>query len=228
MERAAPEWPLPLASAPDRECVCRIHSQSGPPLTGRGRSLSPRRPRETRHRGGKGTSAAGAMAELRLSVPLPLLLFLLLPVLPSAQGSAYLSGYRTRSRLQRDRQIRNVRPNIILVLTDDQDMELGKTLLLFLRPSSIWRRPSPTRMIIPSTARKVGPGAAYWRRDKRLSQSHAPPLPLRRWHDIRAAYACHCPGAKRRSPSPDPLHFLSRCCARSGRIIASVTSFVLR
>ncbi|XP_019734982.1 extracellular sulfatase Sulf-2a isoform X2 [Hippocampus comes] len=65
------------------------------------------------------------MAELRLSVPLPLLLFLLVLLLPLAQGSAYLSGYRSRSRLQRDRQIRNIRPNIILVLTDDQDMELG-------------------------------------------------------------------------------------------------------
>uniref|UniRef100_A0A8C6MDW8 Sulfatase 2a n=1 Tax=Nothobranchius furzeri TaxID=105023 RepID=A0A8C6MDW8_NOTFU len=41
------------------------------------------------------------------------------------QGSGYLSGYRLRSRLQRDRHVRNVRPNIILILTDDQDLELG-------------------------------------------------------------------------------------------------------
>uniref|UniRef100_A0A668AA82 Sulfatase 2a n=1 Tax=Myripristis murdjan TaxID=586833 RepID=A0A668AA82_9TELE len=43
----------------------------------------------------------------------------------AAQGSSYLSGYRLRSRLQRDRHIRNIRPNIILILTDDQDIELG-------------------------------------------------------------------------------------------------------
>ncbi|XP_054640012.1 extracellular sulfatase Sulf-2a isoform X3 [Dunckerocampus dactyliophorus] len=63
-----------------------------------------------------------------MAEPLPLLLLLLLllgGVLPAARGSSYLSGYRTRSRLQRDRQMRNVRPNIILILTDDQDIELG-------------------------------------------------------------------------------------------------------
>uniref|UniRef100_A0A668AQG4 Sulfatase 2a n=1 Tax=Myripristis murdjan TaxID=586833 RepID=A0A668AQG4_9TELE len=68
------------------------------------------------------------MAGRGLPAPLPLLL-LLLPLLVevchAAQGSSYLSGYRLRSRLQRDRHIRNIRPNIILILTDDQDIELG-------------------------------------------------------------------------------------------------------
>uniref|UniRef100_A0A8C6UE40 Sulfatase 2a n=1 Tax=Neogobius melanostomus TaxID=47308 RepID=A0A8C6UE40_9GOBI len=58
----------------------------------------------------------------------PLLLALslvLLGILPAAESSGYLSGYRLRSRLQRDRHFRNIRPNIILILTDDQDIELG-------------------------------------------------------------------------------------------------------
>lgn len=70
------------------------------------------------------------MAGRALSAPLRLLLFLILvEILPVAQGSGYLSGYRLRSRLQRDRHVRNIRPNIILILTDDQDIELGKTFL---------------------------------------------------------------------------------------------------
>lgn len=72
------------------------------------------------------------MAWRGLLAPLPLfLLLLLLEVLPEASGSGYLSGYRLRSRLQRDRHIRNVRPNIILILTDDQDIELGKRGFLY-------------------------------------------------------------------------------------------------
>uniref|UniRef100_A0A665VL35 Sulfatase 2a n=1 Tax=Echeneis naucrates TaxID=173247 RepID=A0A665VL35_ECHNA len=65
------------------------------------------------------------MAERLLSAPRPLLLLLLVGAFHVVQGSGYLSGYRLRSRLQRDRHIRNVRPNIILILTDDQDIELG-------------------------------------------------------------------------------------------------------
>lgn len=69
------------------------------------------------------------MAGWGLFAPVPLLLWLVLVgVFPLAQGSGYLSGYRARSRLQRDRHVRNIRPNIILFLTDDQDIELGKNL----------------------------------------------------------------------------------------------------
>uniref|UniRef100_A0A8K9V177 Sulfatase 2a n=1 Tax=Oncorhynchus mykiss TaxID=8022 RepID=A0A8K9V177_ONCMY len=54
------------------------------------------------------------------------LLLLLLWVVSLAQGSSLFSGQRHRTRLQRDRQARNnVRPNIIIILTDDQDIELG-------------------------------------------------------------------------------------------------------
>ncbi|KAJ8404646.1 hypothetical protein AAFF_G00335090 [Aldrovandia affinis] len=50
-------------------------------------------------------------------------LLLLLGVLSLTHGSIFLSGQRLKARFQRDH--RNVRPNIILILTDDQDLELG-------------------------------------------------------------------------------------------------------
>ncbi|XP_056305019.1 extracellular sulfatase Sulf-2b isoform X3 [Danio aesculapii] len=48
---------------------------------------------------------------------------LLLAVLAVAHASIFLSNQRLKPRFQRDR--RNIRPNIILILTDDQDIELG-------------------------------------------------------------------------------------------------------
>uniref|UniRef100_A0A671KX57 Extracellular sulfatase Sulf-2-like n=1 Tax=Sinocyclocheilus anshuiensis TaxID=1608454 RepID=A0A671KX57_9TELE len=50
-------------------------------------------------------------------------LFVLLAVLAVAHASVFQSNQRLKPRLQRDR--RNIRPNIILILTDDQDIELG-------------------------------------------------------------------------------------------------------
>ncbi|XP_051516522.1 extracellular sulfatase Sulf-2-like isoform X3 [Myxocyprinus asiaticus] len=50
-------------------------------------------------------------------------LLVLLGVVAVAHASIFLSSQRLKPRFQRDR--RNIRPNIILILTDDQDIELG-------------------------------------------------------------------------------------------------------
>uniref|UniRef100_A0AAR2IJH6 Extracellular sulfatase n=1 Tax=Pygocentrus nattereri TaxID=42514 RepID=A0AAR2IJH6_PYGNA len=50
-------------------------------------------------------------------------LVVLLAVVVVAHASIFLSNHRMKPRFNRDR--RNIRPNIILILTDDQDIELG-------------------------------------------------------------------------------------------------------
>uniref|UniRef100_A0A672QAM3 Extracellular sulfatase Sulf-2-like n=1 Tax=Sinocyclocheilus grahami TaxID=75366 RepID=A0A672QAM3_SINGR len=50
-------------------------------------------------------------------------LLVLLAVLAVAHASVFQSNQKLKPRFQRDR--RNIRPNIILILTDDQDIELG-------------------------------------------------------------------------------------------------------
>ncbi|XP_077109399.1 extracellular sulfatase Sulf-2 isoform X4 [Ranitomeya variabilis] len=63
--------------------------------------------------------------------PVLLLGLLIVSVLSVIEGSGslpFLSKQRLKGRFQRDR--RNIRPNIILVLTDDQDVELGSMSMM--------------------------------------------------------------------------------------------------
>lgn len=182
------------------------------------------------------------MAGWGLFAPLPLVLLLVsMGILPAAQGSGYLSGYRPRSRLQRDRHVRNIRPNIILFLTDDQDIELGKkncapshrscvfVHLFVLLLALCW---SPRRLdvlsmciqqyqqgevslTLPLGTTTTGP----------LKVMFSPCQLLHCWHEMRAAYGFHCPCAKL-WPSPFPLKSFSGVLDWSGCIMAPVTSFV--
>lgn len=58
--------------------------------------------------------------------PVPLACFVLALVLLDPLGCAAFTtrGQSLRGRVQRDR--RNIRPNIVLIMTDDQDVELGE------------------------------------------------------------------------------------------------------
>lgn len=65
-------------------------------------------------------------------------LVMLLAIVAVAHASVFLSGQRLKPRFQRDR--RNIRPNIILILTDDQDIELGEPLTFVQRSSVLLTR----------------------------------------------------------------------------------------
>lgn len=186
------------------------------------------------------------MAGQGLFAPLPLLLLLVLVgILPVAQGSGYLSGYRVRSRLQRDRHVRNVRPNIILILTDDQDIELGKLFsygkalhlfvftvclciclfLLALCPCPMGmeilsmciqqHQQGKVSLMLPLGTITTGP----------LKVMCSPCQLPHCWHEMRAAYGFHCLCAKP-WPSPFPLKSFCGVLDWSGCIMASVTRFV--
>lgn len=137
------------------------------------------------------------MAGRGLQAPLPLFLLLFLSlvgILPEVQGSGYLSAYRLRTRLQRDRQIRNVRPNIILILTDDQDIELGKgvtsiipilcvfTVAMHLSLSVCFVFMSHgygyfVQVYPTASTRESQPNAASWHQIGWPTQTHVFPLP---------------------------------------------------
>lgn len=71
---------------------------------------------------------------------LPWLVLLCLDWAPGSWSFTTTKAQGMRGRIQRDR--RNIRPNIILIMTDDQDVELGKAgtvqiYLQFYNPCSL-------------------------------------------------------------------------------------------